>query len=270
MISKVKKDFIVLLALLICLALSACTKEVREDGEKGFTQAHYTDPDALYKVAWQYVVKQLDSKEGFLINGAVISRLELVETRDGINDLPVSIYSLEYSFFVEQESGAYPGSTYMGSSYLFIQNIDGAPQVIGVKYTKEILAAGGYSEAAIEIAASNENLNFSKQSTASSSFSTEEIGSAIQAAENYYSNSDEDVMLIDTWFDEDRYQEQYEECLENVLYGINDAAARGDLIVLFSDLYSFDPRYGSLSTNWKTILPRDSSDSVWRVVDMGY
>lgn len=139
-----------------------------------------------------------------------------------------------------------------------------------MKYTKEILAAGGYSEAAIKIAASNEILNFSKQSTVSSSFSTEKIGNAIQAAEDDYSNSDEDLMLIDTWFDEDRYQEQYEECLENVLYGINDAVARGDLIVLFSDLYSFDSGYGSLSTNWKTIFLRDSSDSVWRVVDMGY
>lgn len=58
--------------------------------------------------------------------------------------------------------------------------------------------------------------------------------------------------------------------LVKISNGINDAAARGDLIVLLSDLYAFDSGYGNLPTKWKTILLRDSSDSVWRVVDMGY
>ena len=78
------------------------------------------DPNAIYKIAWQYIVQQMDSsKSGLQLNGAKITRLELVDTYSKTNEEKVDIYSLEYSIFIDQEKGWIPGSTGYGSPYLF-------------------------------------------------------------------------------------------------------------------------------------------------------
>lgn len=176
-----------------------------------------------------------------------------------------------HAYSMEQESGYYPGGTSAGSPYLFIENDNGMPQLLGVKFTKDVLAEGGFSKIGQIVMDENKNMDFSKHSTDSTVFQAMEIGAAIKVAENYYlEETSESILPINTWFDENRYQTDVMDCLENPLYGMDEAAERNDLLILYSDLYFLDSDSGRLPRNWKTIMIRESTNSPWRVVDTGY
>lgn len=252
--------------LFICIVLAACSI-----GKSNELQVEYTDSNAIYKVAWQYIVAQINESTK-LVSDAKITRMELVDTyNDNSNTLQVSIYALEYVYSIEQESGYYPGGTSKGSPYLFITNNNGNPKLLGVKFSKDILEEGGFSKITQTITEEDNYVDFSKQSTDSATFQLNEINNAMKVVENYYlDRTNESILLINTWFDESRYQNDVMDCLENSLYGINEAAERGDLIILYSDLYFFNSEAGHLSCNWKTIMTRDDKNASWQVVDAGY
>lgn len=250
---------------LICILLTACSIENSNEA-----QGEYTDSDAIYKIALQYIVAQIN-KEHVSISNAIINRIELVDSHIGSTNLQILVYALEYAYSIEGESGFLPGVTSKGSPYLFIKDKGGAPQLVGIKFTKDILSEGGFSTSAKSFIEENCDIDLSKHSTESTAFQPDEIEDAIRAAENYYSEStNEDILLINTWFDEECYQNDIIDCMENSLYGMDEAANRNDLIILYSDLYSFDSDAGNLLCNWKTIMIRDNINSPWRVVTSGY
>ncbi|HQE50617.1 MAG TPA: hypothetical protein PKV93_14850 [Fervidobacterium sp.] len=48
------------------------------------------------------------------------------------------------------------------------------------------------------------------------------------------------------------------------------AASRGDLLFLYSDIYSLNPDFEQLMMEMNIILIRDSEDAPWEIVDQGY
>lgn len=260
-----KKIRIVTLLLLFSIILTACVTR-KSNGP----QFEYINSDAVYKVAWQYVVAQID-KVNAQINDARITRLELVDTYKGSDNLAISIYALEFAYSIEEESGYCPGGTSAGSPYLFIANDGEVPRLLGIKFTKDILAEGGFSKAGQTVVEENKTLDFSKHSTASTIFQTTEIDAATKVAEKYYlEETGETIIPINIWFDENRYHTDIMECLQNPLYGIDIAAKNNNLIILYGDLCVIDSEFEGLSRNWKTIMTRESIDAPWKIVDAGY
>jgi len=226
--------------------------------------------DAITKTAWQYIVYQIDnSGDSEQINGSEITRLELVDTYQPTSGKSVNIYSLEYSFFLNKEDGWVSGSTDLGNPYLFIVNKDGSPQILGVEYSKDVLA-GGYKKTAEKVITNNEVLNFAKQSSSAEPFSEKEITAAMDVVKTNYAGNSQ--LLINLWYDPQKYQTDVEEYKGNTLYGMSEAAERGDLLTLYSDIYFPAPSGSSdgLMRGWKIVLIRDDKDAAWKIIDQGY
>ncbi|MGE4485915.1 MAG: M56 family metallopeptidase [Oscillospiraceae bacterium] len=230
-----------------------------------------SDDVTISKTAWQYIVYQIDDNgNGNEINGAKITKLELAGTYRPIFGKSVGIYSLAYSLFLNENDGWVSGSTDLGSPYLFVVNNNGSPQIIGIEYNRSILADGDYSDAAKKEIAHNEVLNFTKQSTVTEPFSEKEINAAMEVVKNNYTGDGQ--LLINLWYDREKYQTDLEDYKGNTLYGMSEAAERGDLLTLYSDIYFLDPSGSAdgLMRGWKTILIRDSKDDAWKIIDQGY
>jgi len=263
--NKKKRMTVLLVTLLIPFILVACSNTSSEN-----TTGSNNDPDAMFKIAWQYIVYQINnSSYTGQINGAKITRLELVDTYQSAAGEAVNIYSLEYNFFINKEEGWVPGSTGFGSPYLFVVNKDGSPQIIGVEYTKDVLASGGYGKIAEEVIANDEILDFAKYSSDAAPYSQDEIEAAFNAVKNHYTMTDQ--LLINLWYDKEKCLAQVDEYSKtSTLYGMAEAAARGDLLFLYSDIYSLNPDFEQLMMEMNIILIRDSEDAPWEIVDQGY
>ncbi len=230
------------------------------------------DPNAIYKIAWQYIVQQMDSsKSGLQLNGAKITRLELVDTYSKTNEEKVDIYSLEYSIFIDQEKGWIPGSTGYGSPYLFTVNNNGSPRVIGVEFSKDILANGGYRETADKLLTNEKTLDFEKHSSAAGGpYTQEEIDTAINIAKDSFIRENDDF-IINVWYDKKKCQKKVDEYkTTETLYGMSEAAKRGDLLFLQCDNYSLNPSFDQLNRDMNIILMRDSKSAPWKIIDTGY
>lgn len=221
----------------------------------------------VYRLAWQFIIQQLDSTVGVAADNARITRLELV---DYCVD-SVSIYALEYSYSLEGKDGYVPGGTGQGSPYLFVIEEEGVTKLLGVRYTREILCSGGYELVAAKLLAAKVTMDLSKPSTGSNDFTSAEIDAAIQAVQKKFS---ENFDVINIWFDESFYLTTLETYKDNTLYGIDEAAARGDLIILLCDVYSYESEIdvvgGTLFPKWTVVLERNSPDELWSVVTYGY
>lgn len=255
-----KKWICGILAALLCVGTAAGAGEAkREDSQAA-------DAWAVYQMAWRYAIREIEAS-GKDITNARITRLEPVALcRDG-----VSVYALEYAYQQAGASAEVPGGTGQGSPYLFVAGEGEGPRLLGVRYTREVFLGGGYEATAAELLAAGETVELAKQSTASDSFDEAEIDGAIQAVRTAWADQFD---VIDLWFDEAVYQSELPSYQSNTLYGMDAAAARGDIIILRANVYQpvsdLDPREGQLYRNWTVVLTRESGDSAWRIVSYGY
>ncbi len=78
-------------------------------------------------------------------------------------------------------------------------------------------------------------------------------------------------MLINLWYDREKCLALVDEYRENsTLYGMSEAAERGDLLILYSDIYFLNSDLEQLMREWKIVLMRDSKDTSWEIIDQGY
>ncbi len=245
------------------MSLSACRANNTPTQEDNSNDAI---SKAAYQIAWKFIVHQIDQSTSPISN-ANISRLELVDTYEN----EVYIYALEYVYSIEGQPGYFEGGSGRGSPYLFISGQGEEPQLLGVKFTREILYDGGFATITINLLEEGSSVNLTKHSTGSHAFDTAEIEAAIRATRNYYDGKFE---VINVWFDDEIYESVLEDYKENTLYDMNIAASSGNLIVMRCDLYEveseFDLNQGLLHMGMNIVLMRDKKGSAWEVADQGY
>lgn len=264
---KQKKGFCILAGLLM-LIVSACGANTPDDTSKDIAHSDGTEfivSEDIYEIAWQYIVSQLEeleSSKGISIGNAEIVSLELADIYEAQNE-QVQIYSLDYVYYVEGQDSACRANDGEENPYLFVGDQRGELELLGVEFLDNPISSR-YEEI-ISALRSTEPKNFCKESSSSDTFVEDEIASAIEETRTYYSDN---YHVINVWFDEDSYQAALGDYLQNSLYGMDEAASRGDLITLNCDLYSISEC--QLYRNWRVALIRDNGDSQWKLVDQGY
>lgn len=249
--------------LLIVFMLSACGESTDAAESEDF---HAADKTPVLTAAWQYVVNELEEKEVYqYVADARITRIEEVESYSEGNS-QIETYALEFSVIHSRDSGWMPAGFTDGATYLSFRYDDASvPQLIAVQSTREILAAGGFHANAAEIA-QNVPVDYSKKGTASKEFSTEEIEHALLAIEDW--GRENSSILINLWYDEDNGQKDLESFKGNTLYGMDELAKEGDLLILYGDIYSTDEISAQLLRGYRFVMGR--IDNGWEVLTSGY
>lgn len=260
---KGKKTYSVLLLLLVALFLAACGKKAEFAESK---KVHTIDKSHILNIAWQYVVNQIEEKEVYRnVADARITRIEELESYSDGNS-QIETFALEFSVIYSRDSGWTPAGYSDGATYLSFRYDDASsPQLIAVQSTREILAAGSLQANAAEIA-QNVPIDYSKKGTDSKEFSAEEIENAFLSIENWESVNS--CILINLWYDEERYQDDLESFKGNTLYGMDELAKAGDLLILYGDIYSTDEINAQLLREYRFVLGRSNDE--WEIKTTGY
>ena len=268
MIRKEQKCDFYILAVLLMLIVSACGANTPDDTSKDIAHSDGSEfivSEGIYEIAWQYIISQLEeleSSKGFSIGIADIFTLELANINEAQNE-QVQIYSLDYVYYVEGQNSAWRAYDKKENPYLFVKDQRGELELLGVEFLNNPVSRK-YEEI-IGALHSTEPETVYKESSSSDAFSESEIAVAIEETRTYYSDN---YYVINVWFDEDSYQAALCDYLQNSLYGMDEAASRGDLITLNCDLYSISDC--QLYRNWRVALIRDNKDFQWKLVDQGY
>lgn len=260
---KGKKTNSVLLLLFVALFLTACGKKTEFTETK---ELHTIDKSYILNIAWQYIVNQIEEKEVYRnVADARITRIEELESYSDGNS-QIETFALEFSVIYSRDSGWIPAGFTDGATYLSFRYDDASiPQLIAVQSTQEILAEGGFHANAVEIA-QNVPIDYSKKGTDSKEFSAEEIGNAIHSIEDWERVNS--CILINLWYDENRYQDDLESFKGNTLYGMDELAKAGDLLILYGDIYSTDAINAQLLREYRFVLGRSNNE--WEIKTTGY
>lgn len=257
-----KYRFLTLVFLQVAF-LVGCISESQNQNNSGLDTS--SGSDRLIQLVWQYISQQVgeyEEKNNRNINEAYIISLSVVDTYVSLTDKEIEIYALDYGLFSNREEGWVINNNRAGSTYLFIE---GKTSIIDIKYSEDILDLGGF-EVIKETALTQGNpMDLSKQSTPTQLYSEDELNTAFNAVKE--NCADQELFIINLWFDDKINQERLSDYCGTELYGMGDAVERGDLIVVLGDVISED---GAYLHKWEFTLIRDGRENNWAVVNQGY